>query len=162
MDLSDYELQRVITSWLQVSAVLVAAASLMISMARNRLKSKMTITSVANEGLVKFVEISAKYPHLYLLEPENRPSPDLSYEDREIERSAYLLLLLTYERMYQYASATGQRAKLKEFDRLIAAYSPVDQFRQSSMLIASISGPGFASQLENLLGSASDDPGADQ
>ena len=65
MELSDYYLHRVITSWLQVGAVFVAAAALVLSMIKTRRDAKRALTAVAHEGFLKFVELSARYPELY-------------------------------------------------------------------------------------------------
>jgi hypothetical protein len=70
MELSDYYLHRVVTSWLQLGAVLVAAAALIISIIKSRIDRKVAIYEAAHEGLVKFLELSVAHPDLYLLEPE--------------------------------------------------------------------------------------------
>ena len=151
MELSDYELQRVITAWLQTGAVFVAAIALAFAMVKARIEKKNTLTAVAYEGLLKFVELSARYPHLYLLEPEKRPGTDLSHEEREIERSAYILLILTYERMYRYARSTDQLEKLRKIEKMIVAYGRFERFLEARDLIASISDGDFTRKLNGLL-----------
>jgi hypothetical protein len=150
MELTDYELQRVITAWLQVGAVFVAAVALAFSMMKARIEKKNTLTNVAYEGLLKFIELSAKHPHLYLLEPEKRPDTELSFEDREIERSAYLLLILAYERMYRYARTTDQLEKLRKIEKMLVAYGSIERFQGACDLIVSIADENFTGQLNTL------------
>ena len=151
MELSDYELQRVITAWLQLGTVFVAVIALAFSMMKARIEKRNTLSDVAHEGLLKFVELSARYPRLYLLEPEKRLDKELSHEDKEIERSAYILLILTYERMYRYARTTDQLEKLREIEKIIVAYGNIERFMGASDLILSISGKKFTRQLSELL-----------
>jgi hypothetical protein len=151
MEFSDYEFQRVITAWLQLGTVFVAAIALTFSMMKARIEKRNTLSDVAHEGLLKFVELSARYPRLYLLEPEKRPDTDLSREEREIERSAYILLILTYERMYRYARSTDQLEKLREIEKIIVAYGNIERFMGARDLIISISDEKFTRQLNGLL-----------
>ena len=106
---------------------------------------------MAHEGLLKFVELSASYPNLYLLEPEKRPNTELGLEDREVERSAYILLILTYERMYRYARSTAQLEKLRNIEKIIVAYGGIERFLEARDLIVSISDDNFTRQLNGLL-----------
>ena len=151
MELSDYELQRVITAWLQVGAVFVAAIALIFSMRKARIEKRNALNDAAHEGLLKFVELSARHPNLHLLEPEKRPNSDFSLEDREIERSAYILLILTYERMYRYAKSTNQLEKLRKIERIIMAYGRIERFMEARDLIVSISDEIFTQKLNGLL-----------
>ena len=80
-ELSPYELHRVITAYLQVGAVLVAAVALAIAMMKTRLEKRNTLTTVAHEGLLKFVELNARYPHLSLLNPDKRQENNLTPEE---------------------------------------------------------------------------------
>ena len=155
MELSDYELQRIITAWLQVGAVFVAAIALAFTMMKARIEKRNTLSDVAHEGLLKFVDLSARHPNLYLLEPEKRPDTDLSHEEREIERSAYILLILTYERMYRYARSTDQLEKLKRIEKMIVAYGSFERFLEARDLIVSISDANFTRQLNGLLNKGS-------
>ena len=148
--MTDYEVQRIITSWLQVGAVVVAAIALLFSLAKARLERRSTLTSLAHEGLVKFVEISANNPDLCLLEPEKRTEKDLGHEKMEVERSAYVLLLLTYERVFRYAVSTGQSRRLQKMEDLIAGYSGFSRFGEACDLVKSISDQEFADQLDRL------------
>lgn len=150
-ELSPYEFHRVITAYLQVGAVLVAAVALAVAMMKARLEKRNTLTTVAHEGLVKFIELNAKYPHLSLLEPEKRQENDLSPEDCEIERSAYMLLLFTYERIYRYARSTNQLDKLSKIENMIIAYGTVPRFLDARDLIISIADDNFAGKLNSLL-----------
>ena len=150
MEFTDYELQRVITAWLQLGTVFVAVTALFFSMRKARIEKRNALSDVAHEGLLKFVELSARYPRLYLLDPEKRPDNDLSLEEREIERSAYILLLLTYERMYRYARSTDQLEKLREIEKIIIAYGNTKNFLGARDLIISISGEKFTRQLNGL------------
>jgi hypothetical protein len=150
MELTDYELQRVITAWLQTVAVLVAGMALAFSMMKARIEKKNTLTNVAYEGLLKFIELSAKHPPLYLLEPEKRPATELSFEDREIERSAYMLLILSYERMYRYARSTDQLEKLRKIEKMIVAYGSIERFQDACDLVVSIADENFTRQLNAL------------
>ena len=150
MELTDYEFHRVISAYLQVGAVFVAAIALGFSMMKARIEKRNTLTDVAYEGLLKFVELSAKYPHLYLLEPEKRPDTDLSHEDREIERSAYLLLILAYERMYRYARTTDQLEKLRKIEKMITAYDSFERFQDACDLVVSIADVNFTRRLNAL------------
>jgi len=149
--LSGYQLHRVVTAWLQVGAVFVAAIALVFSMMEARIVKRNTLSDVAHEGLQKFVALSSKYPHLYLLEPENQPDTELSLEEQEIERSAYILLMLAYERMYRYARTTQQLEKLGKIESMISAYGGIEQFLKARDLIVSISDTNFAIQLNKLL-----------
>ena len=151
MELSDYELHRVISAYLQTGAVFLAAIALAFSMVKARIEKRNTLSDVAHEGLLKFVDLSARYPHLYLLEPENRPDTELSLEDREIERSAYILLILTYERMYRYARSTNQLDKLRKIENMMVAYGSIERFLEARDLVASISDVNFTRQLNELL-----------
>lgn len=151
MELTNYELHRVITSYLQAGGVIVAAAALAFSMVKARIEKRNTLSDVAHEGLLKFVELSARYPQLYLLEPEKRPDTGLRRDEREVERSAYILLLLTYERMYRYARSTDQLGKLKKIEKIILAYAGIERFMEAYDLIVSISGASFIKQLNGLL-----------
>ena len=148
--MTDYEVQRLITSWLQVGAVVVAAIALLFSLAKARLERRSTLASLAHEGLVKFVEICANNPELHLMEPEKRPEKGLSPQSMEVERSAYVLLLLTYERAFRYAGSTGQSTKLQRMEELIAGYSGFSSFGEACDLVKSISGQEFADQLDRL------------
>lgn len=151
MELSDYEFQRVITAWLQLGTVFVAAIALTFSIMKARIEKRNTLSDVAYEGMLKFVELSAKYPSLYLLDPENRPTTDLSHEELEVERSAYILLILTYERMYRYARSTQQLDKLREIEKIIVAYGNFEHFLIVCDLVISISSKEFTRQLNGLL-----------
>lgn len=151
MELSDYELHRVISAYLQTGAVFVAAIALAFAMVKARIEKRNTLSDVAHEGLLKFVELSARHPHLYLLEPERRPDTKLSLEEREIERSAYILLILTYERMYRYARSTDQLEKLRKIEKMIVAYGSTERFLEARDLIVSISDNNFTRQLNKLL-----------
>ena len=151
MELTNYELHRVITSYLQAGGVIVAAVALAFSMVKARIEKRNTLSDVAHEGLLKFVELSARYPQLYLLEPEKRPDTGLRREEREVERSAYILLLLTYERMYRYARSTDQLGKLKKIEKIILAYAGIERFMEAYDLIVSISDASFIKQLNGLL-----------
>ena len=155
IELSDYELQRIITAWLQVGAVFVAVIALAFTMMKTRIEKRNTLSDVAHEGLLKFVDLSARHPNLYLLEPEKRPDTDLSHEEREIERSAYILLILTYERMYRYARSTDQLEKLKRIEKMIVAYGSFERFLEARDLIVSISDANFTRQLNGLLNKGS-------
>lgn len=149
--LSGYELHRVVTAWLQVGAVIVAAIALVFSMMEARIEKRNTLSDVAHEGLQKFVELSSRYPRLYLMEPGSRPDTELSLEEKEIERSAYILLILTYERMYRYARTTYQLDKLSKIESMVVAYGGVERFLNARDLIVSISDANFATQLNKLL-----------
>ena len=151
MELSDYELHRVISAYLQTGAVFIAAIALASSMVKARIEKRNTLNDAAHEGLLKFVELSARYPHLYLLEPEKRPDTELSLEDREIERSAYILLILTYERMYRYARSTDQLEKLSNIEKIIVAYGGIERFLEARDLVVSISDVNFTRQMNKLL-----------
>lgn len=151
MELSDYELHRVISAYLQTGAVVVAAIALAFSIVKARIDKRNTLNDVAHEGLLKFVDLSARYPHLYLLEPEKRPNTELSLEDGEIERSAYLLLILTYERMYRYTRSTAQLEKLRNIEKIIVAYGGIERFLEARDLVVSISDENFTRQLNGLL-----------
>ena len=151
MELFDYYLHRVITSWLQVGAVLVAAAALVLSMIKARREAKRALTAVAHEGFLKFVELSTRYPDLYLMHPEKRPNKELSPSEREIERSAFILLLSTYERLFLDAGSTNQHEKLREIEKLITAYAGYDQFRETCLLYMAFSENGFARHLNALV-----------
>ena len=151
MELSDYELHRVISAYLQTGAVFVAAIALAFSIVKARVEKRNTLNDVAHEGLLKFVELSASYPNLYLLEPEKRPNTELGLEDREVERSAYILLILTYERMYRYARSTDQLEKLRNIEKIIVAYGGIERFLEARDLIVSISDDNFTRQLNGLL-----------
>ena len=151
MELSDYELQRIITAWLQVGAVFVAAIALTFTMMKAHIEKRNTLSDVAHEGLLKFVDLSARHPNLYLLEPEKRPDTKLSLEEREIERSAYLMLILTYERMYRYARSTNQLEKLRKIEKMMVAYGSIERFLDARDLIVSISDANFTKQLNGLL-----------
>ncbi len=151
MELSDYYLHRVITSWLQVGAVFVAAAALVLSMIKTRRDAKRALTAVAHEGFLKFVELSARYPELYLMQPENHPNKELSPSERGIERSAFILLLSTYERLFLDARSTNQHEKLREIEKLITAYAGYDQFRETCLLYMAFSENGFAKHLNALV-----------
>ena len=151
MELSDYELHRVISAYLQTGAVFIAAIALASSMVKARIEKRNTLNDAAHKGLLKFVELSARYPHLYLLEPEKRPDTELSLEDREIERSAYILLILTYERMYRYARSTAQLEKLSNIEKIIVAYGGIERFLEARDLVVSISDVNFTRQMNKLL-----------
>ena len=151
MELSDYELHRVISAYLQTGAVVVAAIALAFSIVKARIDKRNTLNDVAHEGLLKFVDLSARYPHLYLLEPEKRPNTELSLEDGEIERSAYLLLILTYERMYRYTRSTAQLEKLRNIEKIIVAYGGIERFLEARDLVVSISDENFTRHLNGLL-----------
>ena len=151
MELSNYEFHRVISAYLQTGAVFLAAIALAFSMVKARIEKRNTLSDVAHEGLLKFVDLSAKHPNLYLLEPEKRPDTELSLEDREIERSAYILLILTYERMYRYARSTAQLEKLRKIENMIVAYSSIERFLEARDLIVSISEDNFTRQLNEIL-----------
>lgn len=150
MELSDYELHRVIAAYVQTGAVFVAAIALAFSMVKARIEKRNTLNDVAHEGLLKFIELSARYPHLHLLEPEKRPDTELSLEEREIERSAYIMLILAYERMYRYARSTDQLEKLRKIEEMIVAYGSFDRFLEAGDLIISISDTAFTRQLNRL------------
>lgn len=151
MELSDYELQRIITAWLQVGAVFVAAIALAFTMMKARIEKRNTLSDAAHDGLLKFVDLSARHPNLYLLEPEKRPDTELSLEEREVERSAYILLILTYERMYRYARSTDQLEKLRKIEKMMVAYGSFERFQEARNLIASISDANFTGRLNELL-----------
>ena len=144
MELSDYYLHRVITSWLQVGAVFVASAALVLSMIKTRREAKRALTAAAHEGFLKFVELSARYPELKLLYPEERADSERSAAEREIERSAFILLLSTYERLFHDAESTNQVEKLREVEKLITAYARSDWFRESCELYAAFSDNRFS------------------
>ncbi len=147
MELSDYYLHRVITSWLQVGAVLVAAAALVLSMIKARREAKRALTAVAHEGFLKFVELSTRYPDLYLMHPEKRPNKEISSTEKEIEHSAFILLLSTYERLFHDAESTNQAGKLREVKKLITAYAGFDQFRETCELYSAFSENRFSEHL---------------
>jgi hypothetical protein len=147
LELSDYYLHRVITSWLQVGAVVVAAAALVLSMIRARREAKRALTAAAHEGFLKFVELSARYPELSLMHPEKRPNKELSLAEKEIERSAFILLLSTYERLFHDAESTNQVDKLREVDKLITAYAHSNRFRETCELYSAFSENRFSGHL---------------
>jgi hypothetical protein len=149
---TDYEFQRVLTAWLQVGAVLVAAIALLFSLAKARFERRSALLAIAHEGLMKFVELSARHPNLCLLEPEKRSGGALGPEDQAVERSAYLLLLMAYERAYRYLGSDGKKHKLREIERLIVAYADVPRFRESVELYVSFSDDRFTGHLRTLLG----------
>ena len=151
MELTDYEMHRVITAYLQAAAVIVAAITLGLSMAKARIEKRNILNDEAHEGLLRFVDLSARYPRLYLLDLEKRPDTDLSDEEKEVERSAYILLILTYERMYRYAKSTEQLGQLRKIEKMIEAYGSIDRFREARDLIVSISDLNFTNQLNRLI-----------
>ena len=155
MELTDYEIHRVITSYLQAAAVIVAAITLGFSVAKARIKKRNILNDEAHEGLLRFVDLSARYPHLYLLNPEKRPDIDLSDEEKEVERSAYILLILTYERMYRYAKSTEQLGELRKIEKMIEAYGSIERFREARDLIITISDLHFTDQLNGLINKGS-------
>ena len=150
-ELSSYEFHRVITAYLQVGAVLVAAVALAVAMMKARLEKRNTLTTVAHEGLLKFVELSARYPNLSLLDPDKQHENTLTPEECEIERSAYILLLFTYERIYRYARSTSQLDKLGKIEKMIIAYGAIPRFLDARDLIISIADDNFARKLNSLL-----------
>lgn len=151
VELSDYYLHRVITSWLQVGAVFVAAAALLLSMKKASRDAKRALTAVAHDGFLKFVKLSAEYPDLYLMQPEKRPNKELSFSEREIERSAFVLLLSTYERLFLDAGCTNQLEKLREIEKLITVYAGYDQFQEACLLYIAFSENKFAKHLNALI-----------
>ncbi len=151
MELSDYYIHRVITSWLQLGAVLVAAVALIISIIKSRIDRKVAIYEAAHEGLVKFLELSIAHPDLYLLEPENRHGIELTETQREQERSAYMLFLVSYERMYRSARATGQLEQLAKYDDLVRAYAAIPEFRAMCEIYNDYSGTKFTGYLGSVL-----------
>ncbi len=151
MELTDYEMHRVITSYLQAGAVIVAAITLGFSVLKARTKKRNILNDEAHEGLLRFVELSTRYPRLYLLHPENRPDIELSDEEREVERSAYILLILTYERMYRYAKSTKQLGQLRKIEKMIEAYGSIERFREALDLMIPISDLNFTNQLNALI-----------
>ena len=149
--MTDYELHRIITAWLQVGAVVVAAVALMYSQAKARFERRISLHAIAHEGLLKFVEFSAKHPNLHLLEPDKRVDGELSPEEREIERSGYLLLILAYERSYRFVGPRDRKSTLRKIERLISAYAAIDQFREAVDLYTSFSDDRFTRQLNSLI-----------
>ncbi len=156
MELSDYYLHRVITSWLQLGAVLVAAIALIISIVKARIDSKVALYDAAHEGFIKFLELSIAVPELHLLEPEKRSSVEETETQRERVRSAYMLFLVSYERMYRYAKATGQLTQLEKYNELIHAYAAIPEFRAICELYNSFTGPKFSGHLNAILNRASE------
>ena len=155
MELTDYEMHRVITAYLQAAAVIVAAITLGLSMVKARIEKRNILNDEAHEGLLRFVKLSAKYPRLHLLHLEKHPDTDLSDEEKEVERSAYILLILTYERMYRYAKSTEQLGQLRKIEKMIEAYGSIDRFREARDLIVSISDLNFTDQLNELINKGS-------
>ena len=150
--MTDYELHRIITAWLQVGAVVVAAVALMFSQVKARFERRVTLQAIAHDGLLRFIEFSAKHPNLHLMEePEKRVDDELSQEDLEIERSAYLLLILAYEKAYRFVGSGGQRKGLRKIERLILAYATCGRFRETVDLYTSFSDDRFSRQLYNLV-----------
>jgi hypothetical protein len=150
--MTDYEFQRVLTAWLQVGAVLVAAIALLFSLAKARFERRSALLAIAHEGLMKFIELSARHPNLCLLEPEKRTGGELRPEDQVIERSAYLLLLMAYERAFRFLGSGKRRPKLRKIESLIVAYAGVPRFRESVELYLSFSDDRFTGHLRTLLG----------
>ena len=105
------------------------------------------MTAAAHEGFLKFVELSAKYPDLYLMHPKKRPDKELSSAEKEIERSAFILLLSTYERLFHDAESANQVDKLREVDKLITAYARSDRFRETCELYSAFSENRFSGHL---------------
>lgn len=149
--MTDYEFQRVLTAWLQLGAVLIAAIALSFSLVKARFERRSTLLAIAHEGLMTFVGLSARHPNLCLLEPEKRTQGEPSPEDQAVERSAYLLLLMAYERAYRYLGSDKRTHKLREIARLIVAYAGMPRFRESVELYVSFSDDRFTRQLRALL-----------
>lgn len=151
MDIGDYYLHRVIAAWLQVGAVVVAGVALAVSMRRARVERRADLASAAYEGMARFIEIGARNPALGLLESQEGARRQISPENREIGRAAYLLLLLTYERMYRHARWTKQPHRLATMRQMIAAYAGVPLFQEACRLFTSMSDDDFAQHLARVL-----------
>ena len=67
---------------------------------------------------------------------------------------AYVLLILTYKRMYRYAKSTNQLEKLGKIERIIMAYGRIERFMEARDLTVSISDEIFTQKLNGLLNKA--------
>lgn len=81
------------------------------------------------------------------MHPEKRPNKELSLAEKEIERSAFILLLSTYERLFHDAESTNQVDKLREVDKLITAYAHSNRFRETCELYSAFSENRFSGHL---------------
>lgn len=148
----DFEWHRVVTAWLNVGAVIIGAIALVLTQMRANFERRNAIQNIAHEGLIKFVELNANHPELSLMEPEKRIEKALTQDELEIERSAYLLLLLTYERAYFYSRGAKQKHKLRELERLIGAYAPIENFRKAVDLYVLVADDKFSKEIDKLVG----------
>jgi len=148
----DFEWHRVVTAWLNVGAVIIGAIALVLTQRRANFDRKNAIQSIAHEGLIKFVELNAQNPELCLMEPEKRAEKVLSRQELEIERSAYLLLLLTYERAFFYSNGAKQQHKIDEIERLISAYASFENFHEAVELYLLFADEQFTKRIRKLIG----------
>ena len=111
MDETTYQMHRAIAAWIQTSGVFVAVAVFLFSIVRSRLESRMRVYEAGHEGSMQFLQIAAEHPDLRLLDRDDTRSLERSQEDREVERSALLMLLAVLQREYFLSNKTGQRSK---------------------------------------------------